>query len=102
MTPSKKTPSKKRPRARPRRTPRRGRPAPTDVLIVLRDVDPELLALLRREFRESAVIVDRRVAERRQAAGPASEERRRLTRRDLPVRWSAIGLAARPGTDDRA
>jgi hypothetical protein len=90
------TPPKKKSLARPRHTPHRGGPAPTDVLIVLRDVDPELLALLRREFREVAVIVDRRVAERRQVAGSAPEERRRLARRDPSVRWNAIGFAVRP------
>jgi hypothetical protein len=89
------TPPKKRSLARPGRTPSRGGTAPADVLIVLRDVDPELLALLRREFREVAVIVDRRVAERRQAAGLAPEERRRRARRDRSVRWNALGFAVR-------
>jgi hypothetical protein len=69
--------------------------ASPEFLIIMRELDPELLDRLRREFQDLAVIVDRRGGERRQATRPAPVERRRGERRDRAVRWNALGFVVR-------
>ena len=67
------------------------------ILVVVRRGDPELFEHLRQEFQgpELAVIVDRRMAERRGRQATAHDERRRRERRDLSVTWNALGFLVR-------
>jgi hypothetical protein len=68
-----------------------------DILIVVRRGDAELFEHLRREFQgpELAVIVDRRMAERRTRRATTDVERRRRERRNLSATWNALGFLVR-------
>jgi len=67
------------------------------ILVVVRRGDPELFEHLRQEFQgpELAVIVDRRMAERRSRRATTDVERRRRERRDLSATWNALGFLVR-------
>ena len=79
-----------------------------EFLVVVRRGDCDLVNHLREEFAgaELAVIVDRRMVERRLTATAMPVERRQMERRDRSVQWNTLGfvvrrrsghLAGRPG-----
>jgi hypothetical protein len=77
--------------------------ASPEILIVVRRGDAEIVRHLREEFAgpELAVIVDRRLVERRRVTAALPADRRQAERRDRPVKWNALGFMVqrrgRPG-----